>query len=53
MSEHTGLSIIQVTNEELYTGLVEMYKLEELEKGGGEGRRLRPLYIKVVCPIYA
>ena len=29
MSERTGLSISQVTDEMLYTGLVEMYELEE------------------------
>ena len=32
MSERTGLSISQVTDEVLYTGLVEMYELEELEQ---------------------
>ena len=31
MSDSTGLSISQVTDEVLYTGLVEMYELEELE----------------------
>ena len=31
MSERTGLSISQVTDEELYTGLVEMQELEELD----------------------
>ena len=30
MSERTGLSISQVTDEVLYTGLVEMQELEEL-----------------------
>jgi hypothetical protein len=30
MSERTGLSISQVTDEVLYTGLVEMYELDEL-----------------------
>ena len=30
MSDRTGLSISQVTDEVLYTGLVEMYELEEL-----------------------
>jgi len=30
MSERTGLSISQVTDEVLYKGLVEMYELEEL-----------------------
>ena len=32
MSERTGLSISQVTDEVLYTGLVEMQELEELEE---------------------
>ena len=32
ISERTGLSISQVTDEVLYTGLVEMYELEELEE---------------------
>ena len=31
MSERTGLSISQVTDEVLYTGLVEMYEMEELD----------------------
>ena len=31
MSERTGLSISQVTDEVLYKGLVEMYELEELD----------------------
>ena len=31
MSERTGMSISQVTDEVLYTGLVEMYELEELD----------------------
>ena len=31
MSERTGLSVSQVTDEVLYTGLIEMYELEELE----------------------
>ena len=35
MSERTGLSISQVTDEVLYTGLVEMQELEELEEYGG------------------
>jgi len=30
MSERTGLSICQVTDEVLYTGLVEMQELPEL-----------------------
>jgi hypothetical protein len=32
MSERTGLSISQVTDEVLYTGLIEMHELEELEE---------------------
>jgi hypothetical protein len=32
MSERTGLSIIQVTDEVLYAGLVEMQELDELEE---------------------
>ena len=32
MSERTGTSVSQVTDEVLYTGLVEMYELEELEE---------------------
>ena len=31
MSEHTGMSVSQVANEALYTGLVEMQELSELE----------------------
>ena len=31
MSERSGLSISQVTDEVLYKGLVEMYELEELD----------------------
>ena len=31
MSERTGLSISQVTDEVLYKGLVEMYELDELD----------------------
>jgi hypothetical protein len=32
MLDSTGLSISQVTDEVLYTGLVEIYELEELEE---------------------
>ena len=31
ISERTGLSISQVTDEVLYTGLVEMQEMDELE----------------------
>ena len=36
MSERTGLSISQVADEVLYKGLVEMYELSLMIKGGGE-----------------
>ena len=32
ISELTGMSVSQVADEVLYTGLVEMYELEELEE---------------------
>ena len=32
LSERTGMTVSQVTDEVLYTGLVEMYELEELEE---------------------
>ena len=32
MSERTGLTVSQVTDEVLYKGLVEMYELEELDE---------------------
>ena len=32
MSDRTGMSISQVADEVLYTGLVEMYELEELDE---------------------
>ena len=47
MSERTGMSVSQVTDEVLYTGLVEM-----LELWGG-AHRPRPLILKVVSRIYA
>ena len=31
ISERTGMTVSQVTDEVLYTGLVEMYELDELE----------------------
>ena len=31
MSERTGLTVSQVTDEVLYKGLIEMYEMEELE----------------------
>ena len=48
MSERTGMTVSQVTDEVLYTGLVEMQELE------GWGSALRTLIIqKVVSRIYA
>jgi hypothetical protein len=35
ISEHTGMTVSQVTDEVLYTGLVEIYELDELDDGGG------------------
>ena len=32
MSERTGMTVSQVTDEVLYKGLIEMYELEELEE---------------------
>ena len=32
MSERTGMSISQVTDEVLYTGLIEMQEMDELEE---------------------
>ena len=32
MSERTGLSISQVTDEVLYAGLIEMHELDEIEE---------------------
>jgi len=31
ISERTGMSVSQVTDEVLYTGLVEMYEMDELD----------------------
>ena len=31
ISERTGMSVSQVTDEFLYTGLVEMYEMDELD----------------------
>ena len=42
MSERTGMSISQVTDEVLYTGLVEMQELPEHEECGGRGSALAP-----------
>ena len=32
MSKRTGMSVSQVTDEVLYTGLIEMQEMEELEE---------------------
>ena len=42
MSERTGLSVSQVTDEVLYTGLVDMQELPELEYRGVGGSTLAP-----------
>ena len=38
MSERTGLSVSQVTDEVLYAGLIEMQELPEHEEWGGGDR---------------
>ena len=35
ISDRTGLTLSQVTEEVLYTGLIEMQEMEELEDWGG------------------
>jgi len=32
MSDRTGMSVSQVTDEVLYTGLIEMQEMDELEE---------------------
>ena len=49
ISERTGMSVSQVTDEVLYTGLVEIYELDELDDGGVEGHRHRLWIHKVFC----
>jgi len=49
MSERTGMSVSQVTDEVLYTGLVEMQDA----MGGGGAHWPHPLIHKVVSLIYA
>ena len=46
MSKRTGMSVSQVTDEVLYTGLVEMQELPELYGGGGQSLGLAHQYIK-------
>jgi len=43
MSERTGMSVSQVTDEVLYTGLIEMQELPELDEWGG-GERTGPAH---------
>ncbi len=60
MSERTGLSVSQVTDEVLYTGLVGMQEIDELRSEGGEAQYIgygnalyyQPLIHKVASPIY-
>ena len=50
MSDRTGMSVSQVTDEVLYTGLIEMQEMDEFEEWGGvecnsptpKYKRLRP-----------
>ena len=42
MSKRTGMSVSQVTDEVLYTGLIEMQEMDELEEWGGWGSAYRP-----------
>ena len=42
MSERTGMTVSQVTDEVLYTGMIEMYEMEELDDWGGVGSALAP-----------
>jgi len=42
MSDRTGLSVSQVTDEVLYTGLVEMQELPELDEWGEGVRQSLP-----------
>ena len=42
MSKRTGMSVSQVTDEVLYTGLIEMQEMDELEERGGGGKGSTP-----------
>ena len=42
MSERTGMTVSQVTDEVLYTGLIEMQEMDELEERGVGGSVLAP-----------
>ena len=62
MSDRTGLSISQVTDEVLFAGLVGMQEMDELKEDGGVGSAYRPpgglaftspLIQKIVRFIYA
>ena len=53
MSERTGMSVSQVTDEVLYKGLVEMQELPEHEEWGGGAHWPLQSIQKVVTRIYA
>ena len=53
MSERTGMSVSQVTDEVLYTGLIEMQELPEHEERGGGAHWPLPSIQKVVSLISA
>ena len=53
MAERTGMSVSQVADEVLYTGLIEMQELPEHEEWGGGAHWPRPLILKVVSRISA
>ena len=52
MSERTGMTVSQVVDEVLYTGLIEMHELDAPERPPGR-TMLYPLLHKVVSRIYA
>ena len=43
ISDRTGMSVSQDTDEVLFTGLVEMQELPEHEEGGGGGAHWPPI----------
>ena len=43
ISDRTGLTLSQVTDEVLYTGLIEMQEMEELEERGGVREMTPPI----------
>ena len=44
ISERTGMSVSQVTDEVLYTGLIEMQELPELDEWGGRSSLAPPFH---------